>query len=530
MPSTPFGPASLDSGRASGEWQYRLQLNAQRLNGPEYQPPAVFRSFPVGAYGWPADMEGRTLLALTLHGRATGADATRAQALLDGYLRRAGSDGIAGEIRSGIADEQQLAGHSWLLRALCEYWLWTGSNRVRSTAERLVERLYAPLEQAYSTYPVTGAARRSEGGQPIGALTGEVIDGWRLSGDTGCAFIALDGVTHAVELFGNARALAVAHAMARRFLQIDPVSLRFQTHASLTACRGLLRLWRLTKEPDYLNAVQSLMRRYLQGAITATYENHNWFGRPEWTEPCAVVDSYMLCTQLWAATGSSDWLDPAHRIAYNGLGAGLRPTGAFGCNCCTGADHPELTPHAVGYEVTWCCTMRGAEGLTTAMRDVLHAAEGGRYRVLNYADGQFGAGDGAERLLLHMRTGYPLQGSAQITVLQAPAKPVELGLYIPPWMEHPTLKLPDGAVLQHKDKRFLTLHRRLAPGDVLDLQGILKERTESGGAAGSMGTRWIGPLLMTQRVDMPDAPLRPVWTLCRESDAVMRQARWRVCW
>ena len=526
----PFVPASLDSVRVSGEWQYRLQLNAARLNGPEYLPPAVFSSFPAGAYGWPADMEGRTLLALTLHGRIAGASAAKAQALLDGYVHRAGSDGVAGEVQSGVADEQQLAGHSWLLRALCEYWLWTGSERVRATAERVVDRLYAPLERAYACYPVAGADRRSVGGQPIGAHTGQVVDGWRLSGDTGCAFIALDGITHALELFGGTRTLTVAHAMARRFLQIDPVALRFQTHASLTACRGLLRLWRLTGEADYLKAVQSLTRRYLRTAVTATCENHNWFGRPEWTEPCAVVDSYMLCTQLWAATGDTDWMEYAHRILYNGLGAGLRPTGAFGCNCCTGADRPELTPHAGCYEVTWCCTMRGAEGLTSAMRDVLHAANEGRYRVLHYADGLFSAGHGSDTLQLRMRTGYPLQGTAHMTVLRAPATPVELGLYIPFWLEHAALKLPDGSVLQSQDKGFLMVHRTLSAGDVLELHADLKERTESGGASGSLTTRWIGPLMMTQRADVPDAPLRPIWTICREPDAVVRQARWRVCW
>ncbi|MFB7554217.1 hypothetical protein, partial [Streptomyces sp. NPDC056154] len=54
--------------RASGYLGRRAALSYDRLEQEEYQPDQVFKK----EYGWPADLEGRILLAMIKLAQATG--------------------------------------------------------------------------------------------------------------------------------------------------------------------------------------------------------------------------------------------------------------------------------------------------------------------------------------------------------------------------------------------------------------------------------------------------------------------------
>ena len=53
--------------------------------------------------------------------------------------------------------------------------------------------------------------------------------------------------------------------------------------------------------------------------MTENFENYNWFGRPEWTEGCAVIDSFIVATRLWRATGNAR-TSKTPMIYFNGMG------------------------------------------------------------------------------------------------------------------------------------------------------------------------------------------------------------------
>jgi len=95
--------------------------------------------------------------------------------------------------------------------------------------------------------------------------------------------------------------------------------------------------------------------------MTETYENFNWFQRPEWTEPCAVIDSYQLTLDLWKQTGKAQYLEDAQLIWYNAISYEQRDNGGFGLSNCPGPHDHHLETNV--YEAHWCCTMRGSEGI-----------------------------------------------------------------------------------------------------------------------------------------------------------------------
>lgn len=230
----------------------------------------------------------------------------------------------------------------------------------------------------FSSYPIQRDLAKE--GDVSGTQIG-VFDGWILSSDVGCAFMSIDGLSHAYKITKDIRIKDLLDEMISVYLAIDKVSLQAQTHCTLTAARGMVRMYQETGDEAYLKGAQEIARLYFEGGgMTATYQNLNWWGRPDsWTEPCAIVDSLMLSGELYKLTANEEYRTLAARIYHNGLATAQRDNG--------GAD----TLQAGMYEAYFCCTMRLAEGLwyISANRELLSAQIEGRVTKHGriYADG-----------------------------------------------------------------------------------------------------------------------------------------------
>lgn len=220
---------------------------------------------------------------------------------------------------------------------------------------------FLPALFHYSDYPLERDASAQ------GAVAGHLYskaEGWQLSSDIGCAFIALDGLAHYYARYPDPKLCLLLEEAIQAFLKLDKWGMKIQTHATLTATRGILYFYEATKDPHYFNDVVSLFDFYLAQGMTATYENDNWFNRPSeesWTEPCAVVDSLILSLRLYALKKDERYRILARRIFFNGLQFCQRDTGGAGPNSCVDEKHPFLGVSY--YEASDCCSMRYAEGL-----------------------------------------------------------------------------------------------------------------------------------------------------------------------
>ena len=438
---------SYDSVLARGEIAARASLLYARLEGTMYRPDTIFT---VETAGWPGDWEGRTILALTMLAQSTGKE----PAYLDEIVERLGDycneKGYMRQILSdGDVDEQQLSGHSWLLRGLCAYFLFRRNDPVRSETvlgriREIVQNLFLNAAGRYAEYPIL-PEERVEDGKESGHI-GRKIGHWYISSDTGCAYIPLDGLSHAYVLLKEYAAdrelteklKALLDEMVMHFYTIPFLDIKVQTHATLTACRGLLRLYEYDRDPKKLAFVQKIFKLYVDEGMTANYANYNWFGRPEWTEPCAIIDSFMLAAQLYLHTHKPLYAELTHKILYNGVLASQRPNGGFGTDTCTGADGTAAAEYLACscYEAYWCCSMRGGEGLASVSRYSLleWSAEESRrtdgypntVEVLYPMDGIYTV----HGVKLMVRADYPVDGKVTFRILENPGnKP--LTLYFP---------------------------------------------------------------------------------------------------
>ncbi|UVI33713.1 beta-L-arabinofuranosidase domain-containing protein [Paenibacillus spongiae] len=418
----------------------RAMLSFDRMESEPYEPDAVFKE---ASYDWPGDWEGRSILALVLLAQATHREPVHLAEIMRRLPSRLNEKGFFGPVyAAGTIDEQQLSGNSWFLRSMAEHYLWKKDAFSLSVVENMTEYLLLPARGYYADYPVLPEQRVFEG-EAIGELQKEKVGAWRLSTDIGCAFIMLDGATQAYQILKRPELGELIDEMIAKFMTIDLSGLSFQTHATLSATRGLLRHYETTGNGALLRKAEDIFKLYIKEGMTETYANYNWFGRPEWTESCAVVDSFMVAVTLWKHTGKPELLDMAHHIYYNGMGYGQRPNGGFGCDVCTGA-HGELSiaPKSEGmFEAFWCCTMRGGEGLSRSV-EYCYEYEEGRIVVPFYSDsvGRFAMDGGA--LSISQRTAYPYDGYVSLEITESSrTESFVVELYVPGWADASAMKL-----------------------------------------------------------------------------------------
>jgi hypothetical protein len=342
------------------ELNERIALNYRRLaDDPYYQIGDVFS--PAG-YGWMGDKEGRALLAFVSHYKMTGKKIPCMEEMLEKMPSMVNEQNYLGKCGDGMIREEQLSGHSWLLRGLCEHYEQFGDAYSLTLIRDITKNLYLPLKGEFAVYPVDREIAE------IGGVSGSeagTCGKWLLSTDTCAAFMSIDGLSHAYKILRDPAVKELLDEMIAFYSALDKRAMKAQTHCTLTAARAMMRMYGVTGEAWYRTCAEDIWDLYVNGGgMTYTYQNLNWWGRPDtWTEPCAVIDSLMLSLELFKATCRPEYRITAARIWHNGFATLQRASGGAGTDTVITAESPWNALAADMYEAPFCCTMRLAEGL-----------------------------------------------------------------------------------------------------------------------------------------------------------------------
>ncbi|MEI8312837.1 MAG: hypothetical protein WCH98_18970 [Verrucomicrobiota bacterium] len=470
-------PIAFEKITIEGEMAVRAGLSMARLEGKWYRPDEVFTA---DTHGWPGDWEGRIILALALLGQATHREPAYLDEIIESIPRHLNEKGYLGNILPhGVSDEQQLAGHSWFVRGLIEYYNWKKDARVLPVIESVVRNLLLEAKGNYKNYPTDPETRFQDPHWVLSRLQTKTKAHAETS-DCGCAFIPLDGVTAAYEFLRWPELKELAEEMIERFRTIDFVGLKVQTHATLSGIRGIIRMSVLEGNPGYLELAKEFYAHYKAEAWTEAFGNYNWFDHPRWTEPCGIIDSFMIATQLWQLTGESAYLTDAHYIYYNALSHGHRANGSFGTDRCVGAIKAEanefLTP--INFETYWCCSMRGGEGFSRAI-EYTYFLTGNNVFVPFFTKNQATWDFDAGTMKVRQKTHYPYQGLVEISVEES-SLTGEVGLHLyAPSFGSPAPRVVVNGVEQAANVTdgFVTVTRQFAAGDKVEIDLQLKPYT-----------------------------------------------------
>jgi hypothetical protein len=458
--------------RMGGELEVRALKNYDRLETDIYTPEKVFpvKHEAVSA-DWPGDYEGRIILGLALQAQATHREPRYLSELIRMIPAHLNAKGYLGPVREDSISEQQLSGHGWFLRGLCEYYQWKKDPAVKKYIQDIIQHLALPTLGYHASYPIDPAARK----QDVGAASGTIQSHsgtWLLSSDVGCDLIFLDGCVQAYELFPYEPLKKLIDEITGRFFQMDLVAIRAQTHATLTGLRAVVRYYGITHQPLLLREVEKRYKLYRTLAMTGNYENYNWFERPEWTEPCAIVDSYMLATQLWQYTGDPAYLEDAHHIYYNALSHTERSNGGFGLDNCPRDAHASLK--VIADEAYWCCTMRGGEGMAAAIR--YNYFEGDRSSGVGSPGGKFlwipffNSSEADiffqhKKAVISQESQYPFEGKITLVVKSSEiSEPIGVRLFAPSWVRDPIVQVNGKRIQISRAHGFVGFTTKLSPG------------------------------------------------------------------
>lgn len=467
----------------AGDLRRRLELNFGRLHDPEFSFEAAITAFT--AREAPGDWLGRTLLGLTLDAQALGRETARAEETVRRWPEACNERGYIGLIHpAGRADENQVGGHNAMLRGLSEYYLWKKDPRALAAIRGIIKNLMLPTRPLYGAYP-DHLMDKLMGG-PVSGLTVAHDGVWLgLSTDIGTLFFTLDGLTQAYLIDPTPELRALIETMIARYAELDIIKLSAQTHATLTALRGILR-WHLEVDarPEYLKIVVDRFQLYLDQARTEHHANFNWFGRPDWTETCAIIDSFMLGAQLWQVTRNPTYIAEAHRIYHNAICHHQRPNGGFGTDFCTGSKGERFVHAFKWFEAPWCCSMRGAEGLSCAVRYAAFTDPAAPRDVWFpfYFEGAVTVRTPGGELGLNVTGDYPYGGKINYKVTKAAAGgPWRFRFFIPPGVVAKSFVVKKGeTTLPTKlENGFIAVETPLAADDTLTVEFAITLSAES---------------------------------------------------
>lgn len=420
-----------------GDILYRAKKNMERMESEPYRPDKFFQD---SSYNWPGDWEGRTLLAIVSDEKVLKTSAKYMPKLFEELEKHLNEDKYFGEKLGEVLSEQLMAGNSWFLRALCEHYYVYNDEQSLRIINTIADKLLVKVLPYYKKYPVDMSVRKMLG-EAIGDLLSETVDGWKLSTDTACAFIPLDGLTQVFEIAPRPELKELIETAVEIFCSIDKVGIHCQTHASLSATRGILRWYGITGDKKYLNYAIEVFNLYVQKGMTENYANFNWFGRPEWTEGCAVVDSMSVAMDLFRFTGKGYYAAMANKIYLNAFRFSQRGNGGMGCDMCTTPNQPYLCGGEGVFEAFWCCSMRCGEGIYK-LSEFQYLTEGDTVTVPLYNDNRAEIGG----ILISQKTGYPFKGDIVFEIKTE--KPFNLRLYVPENCENVKV---NGAVFKAQD-------------------------------------------------------------------------------
>lgn len=481
----------------------RAELSFRHLQEPYFQWGNVSR---VNFGPFPGDAIGRTINGLALLSQALHQPEP---ASLQEIMRRvpsvANSDGYLGpKLPESRANEDTLAGHNGYACGLAEYVRWTQDPAATESLKQMVANLFVPLRHAITCYRETSEAAAKVN--------------WHLSGgDIGQLFLIMDGMTRAYALAPSPEFKATIETAIERYRKLDLVGISAQTHAMLSCTTGILRWYEMQHRPEDLAFAEALYKQYRNLAMTETFENYNWFNRPQWTEACAVSDSFILTVNLWRLTGRASYLEDAHLILFNGLLPGQLHNGGFGTGPCVG--------HATGAcqakmhnEAPFCCSMRGGEALARAIQysyfqdkdTVVLPFYSKGAATLRFAEGT---------CKVRQETGYPHKGQMRLEVIESQVNTKKsLRFFVPSWAVRDSfeIRVNGKKVKPHLADSFAAVTVRPVAGTVVEVS-FQQERgprpaVQAERAQGA--SRYFdGPLLLGSSTDKAAEPLTPILDL-----------------
>lgn len=433
-------------------------------------------------WDWPGDQIGRWLSVL--HGtEALGwtQAAWHRMAVAEVIFPLQTAEGNFGQPGSASLDDVRiLSGNAFALRGLMDACADTNDARFIAAARKLA-RFFEAIAPAWET--------RREG--KLHEFYGHCIDG----------LVAL------YEQGDDGWALALAERLAQHAGRTP------HTHHSLSLCRGLIDLARVTEKGEYLETVEDYLAWCREHQLVTGGLPEAMPESPQ-DEGCGLADWIVVNLMMFQATGRQGYVDAAEHTLVNHFFMNQFHTGGFG--------HLTITPAIVGgkgwqgwearfgSENPGCCSLWGQWALTQLGRFILTRSED-TVSVNLYPSATIQLPE--REMCLEISSDFPRMNKVRIRLLCPKPQTFTLALRVPPWAKDMQVLCNGTAVEKPESGSPMRLTRTWKNQTIIDIVFTTELKTVPWPAEQPQGVGLFdGPLCLglsgeTADLDLPWAVL-----------------------
>lgn len=414
---------------------------------------------------------------------------------VDGLLETQTEDGYIGN----YAPDAQLAhwdiwGRKYTLLGLLSYYDLTGDKKALEASKRLTDHLLTQVGPGHADIVKTGNYR----GMPSSSILEPVMYLYARTKDQKY----IDFAKYIIARWETPDGPQLISKAQKNI----PVAERFpapkswwswengqKAYEMMSCYEGLIELYKVTREPDYLDAVESAVENIIRNEINVAGSGSAfecWYnGQSRQTQPtyhtmetCVTFTWMQLCNRLLQLTGNPMYADQIEKTGYNALMASLK------------ADASQIAKYSplegcrhegeeqCGMHIN-CCNANGPRAFAM-LPQVAYQVADGRININLYTPSSAEISFGKKQTVrIIQQTEYPVDEKVEIEI--DPSKPSEftLALRIPAWSDSTTVKINGEAVTGVQPGSYLPLNRKWNKGDkitlTMDLRGKVVEMNQT---------------------------------------------------
>ncbi len=297
-----------------------------------------------------------------------------------------------------------------------------------------------------------------------------------------------------------------------------------KAYEMMSCYEGLLELYRLTGNQDYLHAVEKTWQNILDTEINVTGSGSAmecWFGGKHlqtmhidhYQETCVTVTWIKLSQQLLRLTGDAKYADAIEQTWYNALLGSMKPDGSDWAKYSPLAGERLEGDQQCGMGLN-CCVASGPRGLFTLPLTAVMGKQDG-ININFFADGRYRARYGKDKEVeVIQRTDYPVSGNISLTIVLPKEDQLAVRIRIPQWSNQSVLTVNGEAVQNILPGEFAEIKRMWKSGDIINLTTDMRGRLVRMGDSPENVAILRGPIVLTrdERLGKPhvDATIQPI--------------------
>ena len=283
--------------------------------------------------------------------------------------------------------------------------------------------------------------------------------------------------------------------VAERFLPV-PKAMQWtlnghKAYEMMSCYVGLLELYKITKNPSYLLAVENTAKSIIQDEInitgSASATECFWHGHKHQTTPaflsnetCVTYTWMQLCDRLYQITKKSEYVDQVEKTMYNALNASMNHDGHHFASYVGLEGFRRVGERQCGLDIN-CCEANGPRGFSLIPHAAINVDEHNTISLNLYADTKAVVVlNNKNEVEIIENTGYPVTDQINFTINPKKEEQLSLAFRVPLWSNKNKLFINDAeqtdAILQGS---YITVNRKWKKGDKvtlqLELQGKLIE-------------------------------------------------------